>query len=567
VAAGLAGAAKKPKVLLLEAGGKNENKDLRVDGQRWTTFMNQDMNWGFKTTPQENCNGRECDYSRGKGLGGSSAINFGVYTIGAKDDYDEWARLVQDDFFAWPKIQERYKKLETFNGKVPTTVGSKYAAPKPEAHGTSGPLRVGYAAEFETDIPPMLDIFEQAGFPLNPDHNSGNPLGMSVLINSSDKGVRSTSSDLLDSSLENLTVLSDSLVLRVILEGTKCVGVETENQKCEFPCRLSLFSDYVASANTGTDYASKEVILSAGSLNNPQILMHSGIGPANQLKEFNLPVVLDVPAIGQGMRDHMFCPLAWTRTKGSTARAPFYGDDKVMSDALEQWKRDGTGPWAKFACELGIGWFKIPGLTSTKEFQELPEADKRHIDAPTVPHYEIITHFPIHWFLPGFDKANLNYSCMLVFYFNAQARGTVMLQSSDPKVPLKFDPKFLGTPFDRRVAVESLRDAFRVAKHEAFTKDNESQIVGPAGDSDEELLEYWKNTISSSWHMTGTIKMGSKDDKKAAVDSDFRLKGIEGLRVADMSVVPLLASCHVQAVAYVTGITCAEKLIQEYNLA
>ncbi|KAI1843495.1 hypothetical protein JX266_010321 [Neoarthrinium moseri] len=546
VAAGLARASKKPRVLLLEAGGKNEDKSLRVDGQRWTTFQNKDMNWGYQTTPQENCNGRECDYSRGKGLGGSSAINFGVYSIGARDDYEEWARLVGDDFFSWPKIQQRYKALENFHGELPSTVSKKYAAPKPADHGSTGPLRVGYAAEFESDLPPMLDVFEQAGFPLNPDHNSGNPLGMSVLINSSHRGTRSTASDLLEPLPENLTVLSNSPVLRVILEGKKCVGVETDTQKY---------------------YATKEVILSAGSLNNPQILMHSGVGPADHLKEFDLPVALDVPAIGQGLRDHMFCPLAWTRTEGSTARAPFYGDEKAMADALEQWKFDGTGPWSKFACELGIGWFKIPSLTSTKEFQELPEADKRHIDAPTVPHYEIITHFPIHWFIPGFAKENLNYSCMLVFYYNAQARGTVTLQSSDPKTPLKFDPKFLGTPYDRRVAVESLRDAFRIAKSDGYTKDNVSQIVGPAGDSDEELLDYWKNTISSSWHMTGTVKMGKKGDKDAAVDSDFRLVGIEGLRVADMSVVPVLASCHVQSVAYVTGVTCAEKLIKEYGLA
>lgn len=295
--------------------------------------------------------------------------------------------------------------------------------------------------------------------------------------------------------------------------------------------------------------------------------MHSGIGPRKQLEEFNLPVVQDMPAIGQGLRDHMFCPLVYTRKEGDTERAPFYGDQKVMDDALEQWKKDGTGPWTKFACELGIGWFKLDKLVASEEFKALPAAEQEYLKKETVPHYEMITHFPIHWFIPGFPQSAMNYSCLLVFYYNAQARGEVTLQSADPTVPLKFDPKFLSTPFDRRVALESLRDAFRLAKYEGYTKNNVSMLAGPKGDSDEELLAYWRQTVSSSWHMTGTVKMGKPGDADAAVDSDFRLFGIDNLRVADMSVVPVLASGHVQSVAYVTGVTCAEKLISKYDLA
>lgn len=196
--------------------------------------MNKDMNWGYKTTPQEHADSRELDYSRGKGLGGSSAINFGVYSVGARDDYEEWARIVGDDSFAWDKIQKRYKSLETFHGALPEGIDAKYAAPKNEDHGNQGKLHVGYAAEWEKDLPPVLDLFEDAGFPLNPDHNSGNPLGMSVLINSSYKGRRSTANDLLEPKPENLTVLTDSSVQRVILEGNKVVGVEVGDKKCKF---------------------------------------------------------------------------------------------------------------------------------------------------------------------------------------------------------------------------------------------------------------------------------------------------------------------------------------------
>ena len=191
------------------------------------------MNWGYKTAPQEHCQNREVDYSRGKGLGGSSAINFGVYSVGARDDYEEWARVTDDNDFGWDNMQRRFKALETFHGDLPAGIDPKYAAPKPEHHGSSGKLHVGYAGEWERDLPPMLDLFDEAGFPLNPDHNSGNPIGMSILINSSHKGHRSTANDLITPVPECLTILTSSPVQRIILEGTKAVGVETNGKKCK----------------------------------------------------------------------------------------------------------------------------------------------------------------------------------------------------------------------------------------------------------------------------------------------------------------------------------------------
>ncbi|KAI1486370.1 hypothetical protein F5X96DRAFT_655330 [Biscogniauxia mediterranea] len=549
VAAGLANAAKKPKVLLLEAGGENADKSLRVDGQRWVTFQNQDMNWGYKTAPQEHCVNREIDYSRGKGLGGTSAINFGVFSWGARDDYEEWARIVGDDTFKWEPIQARFKSLETFHRELPPGIDPKYAAPKESDHGSSGPLQIGFAAEWEEDLPPLLDIFDKAGFPLNPDHNSGNPLGTSVLINSAVKGVRSTAKDLITPTPKNLTVVTNAPVQRVILEGKRAVGVESNGKKY---------------------FASKEVVLSAGALNTPQILMHSGIGPRAQLEQFSIPVAVAQPAVGQGLRDHMFSPLVYRRREGSTARASFYGDPAAMEAALAQWRRDGTGPWSKFACEIGIGWYKLPGLEATAEFAALPPAERAFLSRPTVPHFEIATHFPIHWFIPGFPPEDLDCLCIVVFHYNAQARGQVTLQSADPDAPLRFDPCLLGTPFDRRVAVDAMREALKVTRHPDFARDTVGQIAGPAGDSDEELLEYWRQSVGSSWHMTGTAKMGKRGDPDAVVDADFRVLGLEGggggLRVADMSVVPVLPSCHIQAVAYVTGATCAEKLVREYGL-
>jgi choline dehydrogenase-like flavoprotein len=191
------------------------------------------MNWGYKTTPQSHCNDREIDYSRGRCIGGSSAINFGVYSVGARDDYQEWARIAGDESFAWENIQRRFKELETFHGEIPNGVAKKYANPKLTDHGSKGPLHVGFAREWEKDLTELLDVFEQAGFPLNPDHNSGNPIGMSVLINSAHKGLRSTAGDLVKEKIDNLTIITGAPVQRVLLDGTKAVGVESNGKKCE----------------------------------------------------------------------------------------------------------------------------------------------------------------------------------------------------------------------------------------------------------------------------------------------------------------------------------------------
>jgi len=232
-AAGLAASPTAPSVLLIEAGGSLEDHNLRVDGQRWQTFTKEGMNWGYKTVSQKHCADREIDYSRGKGLGGSSAINFGVFTIGPRDDYEQWADLVDDDAFRWKHVQRRLKALESFNGKLPDGVDKKYAAPKDSNHGSSGPLKTGYSAEWEDDLPPLLDVFEKAGFALNPDHNSGNPLGMSVLINSAHQGVRSTAKDLYAKKPDSLTVLTENYVQRVLIEKSRAVGVESNGKRCK----------------------------------------------------------------------------------------------------------------------------------------------------------------------------------------------------------------------------------------------------------------------------------------------------------------------------------------------
>lgn len=311
--------------------------------------------------------------------------------------------------------------------------------------------------------------------------------------------------------------------------------------------------------------ASKEVIISAGSLDTPKILMHSGIGPAAELTKFNIPVIHDLPAIGQGLKDHPFVPLLITRNPETNDRNAFYQNPEAMATAMTQWEQDGTGPWARHGCQLGIGWFKSDRITSSEEFKALPADVQDFLNRETIPHYEIATGYPLHLQVPHMFQ-DYSYLCLGAFLMNQQSRGEVRLQSSNPDVPLLFDPRFLDHPYDRRACIEMYRHMLEATEHPAFAKDTVARVIAPASKSDEDILQFWRDNLGSSWHMTGTVKMGKEGDKDAAVDSTFRVFGIQNLRVADMSVVPVMTNNHTQATAYVTGATCGEVLVKEYGL-
>ncbi|KAJ5691816.1 hypothetical protein N7462_001239 [Penicillium macrosclerotiorum] len=554
LATSLAKSAKRPSVLLIEAGARNDDKLLKISGKRWATFTEEGLNYGYKTTPQEHCGNRQIDYSRGKCLGGSSAINFGVYAVGARDDYDQWAAELGDDTFAWKNMQLRFRALETFSaGKNPQR--QQYGQPDATDHGDKGALKLEYVTEWEADLTRALDAFKEAGLPQNQDHNSGNPIGMGLTINSTHNGVRTTAVDLINTAPDNLVIVADSPVRRVLLEGKKAVGVEAKGKQCN--------TKWIA--NLILDLARNDVILSAGSLDTPKILMHSGIGPANELEKFQLPVVQDLPAIGQGLRDHPFLTLMVTRKPETNDRNSFFQNEEAKAAAIKQWEADGSGPWARYGCQLGSGWFKSDRITSSAEFQALPADVQEFLNRETIPHYEMITHFPVHMLMPQLFQ-DYSYICLAVFLMNGQTAGEVRLQSSNPEDPLLFDPHFLEHPFDRRVCIEMYRHLMELVEHPAFAKDTISMVMAPKSKSDEDILQFARDNLSSSWHMTGTVKMGKPGDASAAVDNCFRVFGIDNLRVADMSVLPVLTNNHTQATAYVTGATCADVLIREYGL-
>jgi choline dehydrogenase-like flavoprotein len=370
----------------------------------------------------------------------------------------------------------------------------------------------------------MLDVWAQSGYKFRADLSDGQGLGLTIAPSSVFKGVRITAADMLVNGPSNLHIKTNDGVHKVLFARKRAVAVQT----------LS-----------GQIYrASKEIILSAGALDTPKILMHSGIGPVDQLRKFNINITHANSAVGQNLVDHFHTSPTWVRRSGNPERLAWYqASPSTKAAALEQWKADKTGPLAEIMVNIPIGFFKCPAVFKSQEFHDLPEDQKAHLLAPTVPSYEIIPDGPcLEYFVDPDNTPDLVGIC--VFVMNQQSRGSVTMQSADPKVPLLYDPNFLAHPFDRRVAIEAMREVLSVMEGPAFKKDllGPSAITGvPKSSSDEDILEFWRKDLSTTWHMTGSCKMGKEEEgDRAVVDAKLKVFGVDGLRVADMSVVPFV---------------------------
>lgn len=522
VALRLATSKKAPSVLLVEAGGGLPPNSERIDAERWIHRKMPGKNWNYQTTPQKHLDGRIIDYDRGKGLGGTSTISFAVYNIAARDDHDEIARIVGDDEWKWDNAQQRYRRLETYHGTSAdvSSAFEKYLKPKAEDHGYEGPIKVAFPKVWEPSVTEQMDICLAAGIKPNPDVNSGDPIGLSILANSVFKGVRFVAADALAEAPSNLHILTDSQVARVKFEGKKAVGITTLD---------------------GREYSASVTILSAGALDTPRILMHSGIGPADQLERFNIPVVHANPSIGQNLRDHHHTTPTFLRAGHTSQRHIFYKSKEMQEAARAQWDKDQTGPLAEISCLEGAGFLKSDTVLNSPEFRSLPEPVRAYLEKPTVPSYEFTLNGPSMEFFIDPENAPGALSTIFIIVLNMQSTGTVSLQSSDPSVPLLFDPNFFSHPYDRRVAVEATRDVLKVVRSPGFQKDTLGVVDGPKSDSEEDILDYWRKTTGSTWHMSGTVSMGKAEGESGGcVDKDFKVFGVENLRVADMSVVPII---------------------------
>ncbi|KAK2809739.1 hypothetical protein FQN50_003584 [Emmonsiellopsis sp. PD_5] len=534
----LATALPNKSVLVLETGPAHSDTSYLCQYDKFQPAPHLDH--GYLTEPQPFLNNREIPYLRGKGLGGSSNLNFMCYVYGSKEDYNLWAELVGDESWAWENgTQRRYKEIENYSIEVPED-GRKYVNPLPENHGQSG-------TRWENGITKMFEAAIEHGMPLNTDSNSGNPVGVGVMPQTSHRSYRSTSESTYSGNPpSNLKLVTSAKVAKVLFENKTAIGVQTVDGR-KF-------------------IADNEIILAAGTFDTPKILLLSGIGPGEELAPHGIDVVHELPGVGKNMMDHIHAFLAATYTSGvgTPDRHTFASNPTAVQAAREQWKKDGTGPLAVHnSCILG-GYLKLPSMYSTEEYQNLDPVWKRYITLDSVPNYEIILGGPTlpPTYVPPEGTSHISPP---VVGLNLQSRGELTLKSADPNDNPSINPKYLSHPYDRRLMIEVVRECMDFLESKALGATFTGYQIAPKSRSEEDINDFLKDNLCPLFHAHGTAKMGKADDPRACVDTNFRVYGVEKLRVVDLSVCPVSPSNHVQSTAYLVAQTAFEKIMQEYG--
>ncbi|KAL2009579.1 hypothetical protein VTN00DRAFT_5386 [Thermoascus crustaceus] len=549
LAARLAASKKKPSVLLVEMGGENDDVADRIPYERFlTAFKTPKMELGYQTTPQAALGGKQIPYARGKGLGGTSAINFTSYTRGPAADYDRWAELVGDEDWGWMRSKERFKKIECFRGSVPELL-ARYAKPDLDSYGKDGFMKISPPSQWEPETQIVMDALTELGHPINLDQNTGNPIGVAIGISSSSSGIRTTSSSayLISKELLNLTIWTNSTVSKILFEGKRAVGVETLNGR--------------------TASARLEIILCAGAFDTSKLLLLSGIGPADELSALNIKVHHDLPGVGKGLQDHCSVCLTELMSRSFSERVAFELSPEKVEEAYKQWQIDRTGPLSFYYGSNVSALIKDSSWFDMEEFKQLPVEEQRFLRNATVPMYEMVVGGPlvpptIHQFNTKEDGFLSN----IVILMNPQSRGSVTLASANPGDSPLIDVGYMTHPYDRRSLIESVRRAMQLPKTRRLAPYWKGHINVPGSEGDEDIWTFIQENLSPVWHANGTVKMGKPDDKSACVDSKLRVRGLESLRVADMSVCPKTVNNHAQSTAYLIGEFAAEKIIEDYGL-
>ncbi|MCJ1232864.1 hypothetical protein MMC14_000818 [Varicellaria rhodocarpa] len=405
----------------------------------------------------------------------------------------------------------------------------------------------------------------EAGHAFNKDHNDGDPEGISVAQFNVDNGVRTTSStaflnEQARSSIQNLRTITRTICAKVIFEGRTAIGVELEPAKPDGTDKKT------------TVYANKEVILSAGCFESPHILLLSGVGSSNHLASLGIPLIHDLPAVGQNLRDHSTLTCEFIIDPSIAGHNQLLNDPAAMNTALEEYNEYKTGPLVVFGASAAVVFSRLPQLFATKEFSDLSENSRSFLMNENRPGTEIWMHSGPQYYTgpcpPDASVLVLEGLCQ-----NNISHGSVTLSSKDARVPPLIDPSYLSEPYDFRIAIETLKEMIKISNTPTFSSLIRSILHGPrsplnydslASPSDEVVLKnFIRDTLQQGYHGMGTCMMGKLGDANRVVGSDFKVIDVEGLRVADMSICPILTTNHTQVNAYLIGERCADLVIQE----
>ncbi|KAI0754898.1 alcohol oxidase [Daedaleopsis nitida] len=523
------------RVLLVEAGGSDYmNFNISVPA-RSSTLTGSRFDWNYTTAPQTGLNDREITYPRGHVLGGSTATNQMVFSRGTIDDYGRWARVTGDDNWTWDGLAPFRRMVDRMT--EPADHHDTTGQFDPALH-YDGPVSISVAG-FPLPINPgVITTTEQLpeDFPFNLDYNSGNPIGISWVQSTIKDGHRVTSatSYLADAlNRTNLDVLVNTRVTKVLPvaleDGTPAVrGVQ------------------LAQSENGPYYtinATQELILSAGSINTPHILMLSGIGDASSLSAFGIESLVDHPTVGQNLQDHPFLGMSWFVNSDDTLDN-IRRNTTLAAELISQWEVDGTGPMG-LAPSSQFGWLRVPD--SANFFASLG-LDEDPSAGPTSAHFEMI---PENAFVSKRVTlpAEGHFFSFIAAVVSPTARGNVSLASANPFDAPIINPNLLGTSVDVAVMREAVKTARKFVTAPVWSDYILSEFGAFAeAITDDELDAFIRDQTDTVDHPVGTVAMGGEG---AALDSELRVRGTKGLRVVDASAFPYITSAHTQAPVYI----------------
>jgi len=493
------------KVVLLEAGGRDLNPWIHIPVGYFKTIHNPKVDWCYKTEPDPGLNGRSIEWPRGKVLGGSSSLNGLLYVRGQPQDYDRWAQMGNRGW-GWDEVLPLFKRAENNERGADAF------------HGNKGPLNVSNMRIQRPICDAWVAAAQAAGYPFNPDYNGAVQEGVGYFQLTARNGRRcSTAVAYLNpvKSRANLTILTHAHVQKVLLDGKCCTGVQYRDK----------------SGALHTVNAAREVVLSGGAINSPQILMLSGIGPAEQLRDSGIEVAHDLPGVGQNMQDHL------------QARLVYKCNEPTLNDEVR-----GIVNQARIGLKYLL--FRAGPMTMAASLATGFMRSRDDLETPDIQFHVQ----PLSAENPGKGADPFSAFTMSVCQLRPESRGEIRLNGPDPRSYPKIVPNYLSTETDCRTIVAGVNIARTIARHAPLTSkisvEHRPHPSLPMDDYDA-TLDWARNNTASIYHPTGTCKMGT--GAGAVVDDRLRVHGISGLRVADCSIMPEIVSGNTNAPAIMIG--------------
>jgi len=490
------------EVAIIESGGTDNGWKINIPVGVQNLIVKGEHSWGYQTEPQGNLDDRVIAVPRGKVLGGSSSINAMVYIRGNPHDYDHWVELGATGW-GWKEVLPYFRRSED----------QKRGAD--EYHGVGGPIGVSDRPNRYAICEDFVEAAKNMGFPWTPDFNGASQDGVGFYQYTVKHGLRSSSSRAYlrpARKRPNLTLITNAEVERLLVLGDRVTGVRVR-----------------AELEVVTLSAEKEVIVSAGTINSPKLLMLSGIGPARELEAHGIHVVSDLAQVGQNLKDHLFLRTMYRLNQPLSLNSVYHSIAGRVGAALE-YATSRSGPLAYPISPVGL--FARSSAATDRPDLQFYFSNYSYEQTTAVPH--------------RFHGVSL-----AVSHLHPTSSGTIRLRSSDPASAPRIDPNFFATPEDRQAMKEGVRLMEALVEQPSIKRWITEELDNPSGSTDVSLLKYIRRKAVSVFHPVGTCRMG--EDSEAVVDSKLRVLGVRGLRVIDASVMPSLISGNTNAASIMIG--------------